>query len=126
MEGHGGSRLIVVFGCGGDRDRAKRPIMGHVATCDADIAVLTSDNPRSEAPLLIIDEVQAGCDGPAVLHVEPDRQAAIGLAISLARDGDVVVLAGKGHEATQEFADRTVHFDDRETARKYLEERRGR
>lgn len=121
-----GSRLIVVFGCGGDRDRAKRPLMGHIATRDADIAILTSDNPRSEDPLQIIDEVRAGCDGQAQLRVEPERDHAISLAISLAHHGDVVVVAGKGHETKQEFADRTVRFDDREVAAKYLEERRGR
>jgi UDP-N-acetylmuramoyl-L-alanyl-D-glutamate--2,6-diaminopimelate ligase len=125
-QGRGRSHLIVVFGCGGDRDRAKRPIMGHIATRDADIAVLTSDNPRSEDPLRIIDEVSAGCDGAAELRVEPDRDLAIGLAISLAQDGDVVVVAGRGHETKQEFADRTVHFDDREVATRYLGERRGR
>jgi UDP-N-acetylmuramoyl-L-alanyl-D-glutamate--2,6-diaminopimelate ligase len=126
LKGQGGSRLIVVFGCGGDRDRAKRPVMGHIATRAADVAVLTSDNPRSEDPLQIIGEVRAGCDGPAELRVEPDRDAAIGLAISLAGEGDVVVVAGKGHETSQEFADRVVHFDDREVAAGYLEERRGR
>jgi UDP-N-acetylmuramoyl-L-alanyl-D-glutamate--2,6-diaminopimelate ligase len=115
-----GSQLIVVFGCGGDRDRAKRPLMGRVATGAADIAIVTSDNPRSETPSAIIDEILAGCDGPAKLLVEPDRRAAIGEALALARRGDFVVLAGKGHETTQEFADHTDHFDDREVAAELL------
>jgi UDP-N-acetylmuramoyl-L-alanyl-D-glutamate--2,6-diaminopimelate ligase len=110
------SQLILVFGCGGDRDRAKRPLMGRVATGAADIAIVTSDNPRSEDPSAIIDEILVGCDGPAKLLVEPDRRAAIGEALALARPGDFVVLAGKGHETTQEFADHTDHFDDREVA----------
>ena len=120
VEGHRGARVVVVFGCGGDRDRAKRPVMGHVATTLADVAVLTSDNPRSEDPVTILDEVRAGCDGDAVLIVEEDRRAAIGAAIGAARPGDVVVLAGKGHETTQEIGGRFVPFDDREVAREAL------
>jgi UDP-N-acetylmuramoyl-L-alanyl-D-glutamate--2,6-diaminopimelate ligase len=111
-----GGRVVVLFGCGGDRDRAKRPLMGHVATTLADVAVLTSDNPRSEDPDAIVADVRRGCDGPATLVVEPDRTAAVVAAISLAVPGDVVVLAGKGHETTQELADRTIHLDDRELA----------
>ena len=122
-DGVGAGRVIVVFGAGGDRDRAKRPAMGEVATCLADVAVLTSDNPRSEDPLAIIDEVQAGAAvaRPDVLIVEPDRRAAIGLAIGTARPGDVVVIAGKGHEPVQVWAaGRSVPFDDRQVAREAL------
>jgi UDP-N-acetylmuramoyl-L-alanyl-D-glutamate--2,6-diaminopimelate ligase len=108
-------RVICVFGCGGDRDRGKRPLMGRIASERADIAILTSDNPRSEDPLAIIDEVLAGVTGE--IEVEPDRAAAIEQAIAEAREGDVVLIAGKGHEQGQEFADRTIPFDDREVAR---------
>jgi UDP-N-acetylmuramoyl-L-alanyl-D-glutamate--2,6-diaminopimelate ligase len=109
-----------VFGAGGDRDRDKRPAMGEVATRLADEAVLTSDNPRSEDPLAIVDRVRSGARASGVLHVEPDRRAAIALALGRARKGDVVVIAGKGHESVQQFADRSVPFDDREVAREEL------
>jgi UDP-N-acetylmuramoyl-L-alanyl-D-glutamate--2,6-diaminopimelate ligase len=121
-EGQAG-RVIVVFGCGGDRDRAKRPLMGHLATTLADIAVLTSDNPRSEDPAAIIDDARRGCDGAAVLHIEADRPEAVWLAIAEARQGDVIVIAGKGHETTQELAGRTIEMDDRELARRALARR---
>jgi UDP-N-acetylmuramoyl-L-alanyl-D-glutamate--2,6-diaminopimelate ligase len=109
-------RVLVVFGAGGDRDREKRPAMGAAATRGADVAVLTSDNPRSEDPDVIIAEVRAGALPSSALKVEPDRRAAIAEVLGMARQGDVVVIAGKGHEATQQFADRTVPFDDREVA----------
>jgi UDP-N-acetylmuramoyl-L-alanyl-D-glutamate--2,6-diaminopimelate ligase len=110
-------RIIVVFGCGGDRDRGKRPLMGRVATDLADLTVITSDNPRSEDPLAIIAEIQQGArSGPGPFMVESDRRTAIGLALGEARRGDVVVIAGKGHETGQELAGRTVPFDDREVA----------
>jgi UDP-N-acetylmuramoyl-L-alanyl-D-glutamate--2,6-diaminopimelate ligase len=112
------SRVICVFGCGGDRDRAKRPLMGRIASELADVAIVTSDNPRSEDPDAIIAEVVAGA-GPS-LEVEPDRTAAIGRALALAHEGDVVVIAGKGHEQGQEFAGRMIPFDDREVAREAL------
>jgi UDP-N-acetylmuramoyl-L-alanyl-D-glutamate--2,6-diaminopimelate ligase len=112
-------RVICVFGCGGDRDRGKRPVMGRIAADNADVAIVTSDNPRSEDPEAIIAEVVAG--GGAGLEVEPDRAAAIERAIALAQPGDVVVIAGKGHEQGQEFADRTIPFDDREVAREALQ-----
>jgi UDP-N-acetylmuramoyl-L-alanyl-D-glutamate--2,6-diaminopimelate ligase len=112
------SRVICVFGCGGDRDRAKRPLMGRIASELADVAIVTSDNPRSEDPDAIIAEVVAGA-GPS-LEVEPDRTAAIGRALALAHEGDVVVIAGKGHEQGQEFAGRVIPFDDREVAREAL------
>lgn len=114
-----GASLLLVFGCGGDRDRAKRPVMGEVATRLADVAVLTSDNPRHEDPLAIISEVEAGVPSEhrAKLTVEPDRAAAIVAAVAASGPGDILVIAGKGHETSQEFADRVEPFDDREQAR---------
>ena len=111
-------RVTCVFGCGGDRDREKRPVMGEVAARLADAVIVTSDNPRSEDPLAIIAEVLAGVDGH--VEVEPDRAAAIALALERAEEGDVVLVAGKGHEQGQEFADRTLPFDDRDVARDVL------
>jgi UDP-N-acetylmuramoyl-L-alanyl-D-glutamate--2,6-diaminopimelate ligase len=114
-------RVIAVFGCGGDRDRAKRPLMGRVATTNADLSIVTSDNPRSEDPLAIIAEIEAGAlAGGGDYVVEPDRRAAIRLAMARARAGDVVVIAGKGHETYQELADRTIAFDDRVVAAEEL------
>ncbi len=115
-----GGRVLVVFGCGGERDRTKRPLMGEVATRLADLAVLTSDNPRSEDPAAIIDEVLSGVRRTEVLTVEPDRRAAITLALDAARPGDIVVLAGKGHETTQVVGDRVLPFDDRAVAAEIL------
>jgi UDP-N-acetylmuramoyl-L-alanyl-D-glutamate--2,6-diaminopimelate ligase len=109
-------RLICVFGCGGDRDRGKRPLMGRVARRLADVALVTSDNPRSEDPEAIIAEIMDGIP----MESEPDRRAAIERAVGLARAGDVVVIAGKGHEQGQQFADRTLPFDDRTVAREAL------
>jgi UDP-N-acetylmuramoyl-L-alanyl-D-glutamate--2,6-diaminopimelate ligase len=112
-------RVICVFGCGGDRDRGKRPVMGGIASRLADVAIVTSDNPRSEDPLAIIGDIVAGMKPGA--DVEPDRRAAIGRAVELAEAGDVVVIAGKGHEQGQEFeGGRKVPFDDREVAREAL------
>ena len=118
----GDGSLIVVFGCGGDRDRAKRPEMGAVAFRGADRVVITSDNPRSEPPQAIIDEILGGIDrgGHADVRTILDRREAIGEAIASASTGDVVVIAGKGHETMQEFADRSVEFDDRAVAREFL------
>ncbi len=119
-------RLIVVLGCGGDRDRDKRGPMGAAAAQGADLAVLTSDNPRSEDPRAILDAVVAGArDAVAVgagarLHVEIDRRTAIGHALERAEPEDAVVIAGKGHEAVQELADRVVPFDDRVVAAEWL------
>jgi UDP-N-acetylmuramoyl-L-alanyl-D-glutamate--2,6-diaminopimelate ligase len=115
--------LWVVFGCGGDRDRGKRPHMGAVASGAADHVVLTNDNPRSEDPLSIIDAVRSGCVGDPI--VEPDRRRAIELAVSRAGSGDVVLIAGKGHEQGQVFAERTEPFDDREVAQEGLATRMG-
>ena len=111
-------RLICVFGCGGDRDREKRPIMGRIAAELADVPIVTSDNPRSEDPGAIIDEILAGIDGDA--EIIQDRRSAIAHAIETAEPRDVVVIAGKGHEQGQQFRDRTVPFDDREVAREAL------
>jgi UDP-N-acetylmuramoyl-L-alanyl-D-glutamate--2,6-diaminopimelate ligase len=114
------ARLVCVFGCGGDRDRSKRPLMGAAAARLADRVVVTSDNPRSEEPRAIIEEILAGIPEGIDVEVEPDRAAAIALAVGGAREGDVVVIAGKGHEQGQEFRDRVVPFDDREVARDAL------
>jgi UDP-N-acetylmuramoyl-L-alanyl-D-glutamate--2,6-diaminopimelate ligase len=114
----GGGRVICVVGAGGDRDRGKRPVMGRLASELADVAIVTSDNPRSEDPQAIIAEIVAGATRD--VEVEPDRAAAITRAIEVARDGDVVLVAGKGAEQGQQFADRTVPFDDREAARDAL------
>jgi UDP-N-acetylmuramoyl-L-alanyl-D-glutamate--2,6-diaminopimelate ligase len=116
----GGGRVICLFGCGGDRDRGKRPLMGAVAARLADYVIVTSDNPRSEDPVAIIDEILEGVlaerpSGPDV--VTPDRAAAIAAGLGVARAGDVFVIAGKGHEQGQQFADHTIEFDDRVVAR---------
>ncbi|MEP7055937.1 MAG: UDP-N-acetylmuramoyl-L-alanyl-D-glutamate--2,6-diaminopimelate ligase [Actinomycetota bacterium] len=114
-------RLIVVLGCGGDRDRGKRPLMGTVATTYADLAIVTSDNPRSEDPSSIIAAIVEGAVEGAELEVEPDRRAAIDRAVALAAAGDTVLLAGKGHEPQQEFADHVIDFDDRIELRRAIE-----
>ena len=115
-------RLIVVLGCGGDRDREKRPLMGEAAAAGADLAVLTSDNPRSEEPLAILEAMRRGADAVpgGRVHTEPDRGAAIALALSMADPGDAVLIAGKGHEPYQEIGDRRLPFDDRCVARRLL------
>jgi UDP-N-acetylmuramoyl-L-alanyl-D-glutamate--2,6-diaminopimelate ligase len=115
-------RLIAVFGCGGDRDRGKRPLMGEVTTSLADLTIVTSDNPRSEDPMAIIGEIEPGAlAGGGEYLVEPDRRTAIRVAVHEAVAGDVVVIAGKGHESGQEFRDRTIPFDDRIVAREELQ-----
>jgi UDP-N-acetylmuramoyl-L-alanyl-D-glutamate--2,6-diaminopimelate ligase len=119
-----GGRVIVVFGCGGDRDQAKRPLMGEIAGRLADVAVVTSDNPRSEAPEAIVDQVAEGVArsaGPGGFLVEADRRTAIRAALAMAAPGDAVLLAGKGHEQGQEFAGgRKIPFDDRQVATEEL------
>lgn len=115
-----GGKLICVFGCGGDRDATKRPKMGAIAQSLADKIVITSDNPRSEDPQQIITDIIAGLQSvdPEKVTVEPDRGEAIALLKTLADNNDVVVIAGKGHEDYQILKDKTIHFDDREQARK--------
>jgi UDP-N-acetylmuramoyl-L-alanyl-D-glutamate--2,6-diaminopimelate ligase len=122
-----GGRVLVAFGCGGNRDREKRPKMGRVASLLSDVAVLTSDNPRDEDPLAIIEEVRAGVVSeaalPSAFWVEPDRHAAIALVLDEARAGDVVVIAGKGHEDYQEIGGERLPFDDVVEARRALSTR---
>jgi UDP-N-acetylmuramoyl-L-alanyl-D-glutamate--2,6-diaminopimelate ligase len=129
--------LITVFGCGGDRDRGKRPLMGRAAGAASDLVVITSDNPRTEDPLRILADVEPGVQSagmPSLAHaaagargyvVEPDRPAAIALAVGLARAGDLVVVAGKGHEDYQIIGTEKRHLDDREEVRRALEQRQG-
>ncbi len=117
-------RVVVVFGCGGDRDRSKRPLMGAVASTHADRAVLTTDNPRTEDPAAIAAEVLAGVPGGAAVEAVADRRAAIAAAIDQAVAGDVVVIAGKGHEIHQLIGSDRVAFDDRVVAREVLAERK--
>jgi UDP-N-acetylmuramoyl-L-alanyl-D-glutamate--2,6-diaminopimelate ligase len=117
----GKGRVITVFGCGGDRDRTKRPLMGMAAGELSDFVVLTSDNPRSEDPLDIMNDAMVGLGRFDTPHVaEPDRERAIRKALEEARPGDAVLIAGKGHETYQVLKDRTIHFDDREIARRIL------
>jgi len=117
----GEGRVIVVFGAGGDRDRGKRPLMGRVAADGADVVIVTSDNPRSEDPLAIIQDVLQGAG--LQVEIDPDRRSAIERAVALADDGDVVVIAGKGHEQGQDVAGVVSPFDDREVAREALRSR---
>jgi UDP-N-acetylmuramoyl-L-alanyl-D-glutamate--2,6-diaminopimelate ligase len=130
----GPGRVITVFGCGGDRDRAKRPKMGSAAASGSDVVVVTSDNPRREDPMAIIEEILPGVrqaltgdpdrqPDPDRCLVVPDRRAAIGRAVALARAGDCVLIAGKGHENYQDLGDRTIPFDDRQVARECLRSR---
>jgi UDP-N-acetylmuramoyl-L-alanyl-D-glutamate--2,6-diaminopimelate ligase len=114
-------RVITLFGCGGDRDRTKRPLMGQAAAEASNFVVLTSDNPRSEDPLAIMNDALVGIRRVDVAHiVEPDRATAIARALKEAREGDIVILAGKGHEPYQVLKDCTIAFDDREVAREVL------
>jgi len=112
-------RLIVVFGCGGDRDKTKRPVMGRIATEMADLALVTSDNPRTEDPFAIIDEITAGVTGNSLMVVE-NRRTAIAEALSLAKENDVVLIAGKGHEDYQVIGKTTYPFSDRAVIEEYL------
>jgi UDP-N-acetylmuramoyl-L-alanyl-D-glutamate--2,6-diaminopimelate ligase len=121
---HAHGRVLLVFGCGGDRDRAKRPVMGRIAAMGAELAWVTSDNPRSEPPERIASEILAGAPG-AGLRLELDRRAAIAAALREARPDDLVLIAGKGHETTQTIGERVLPFDDREVARERLRSRSG-
>jgi UDP-N-acetylmuramoyl-L-alanyl-D-glutamate--2,6-diaminopimelate ligase len=118
-------RLIVVFGCGGNRSHEKRPVMGQVAFNNADVIVVTSDNPRKETPEAIIEQIMNGIkqlpeNSEKTVLQETDRKLAIHKALNMAEAGDTVIIAGKGHETGQYFADRTVPFDDREVARNFF------
>jgi len=120
-------RIIALFGCGGDRDRGKRPKMGRAAVEHSDVVVLTSDNPRTEDPMAILREVEAGVRealqrrAHVEYHLVPDRREAIGVAVRLARTGDILLIAGKGHEDYQIIGTKKFHFDDREVAREAIQ-----
>ena len=134
-------RIITVFGCGGDRDRGKRPLMGRAAAEESDLVIITSDNPRTEEPLAIISAIEGGIDAGVMKKVSPDalraapsgkiytvvadRRQAIGLAIDLANADDIVLIAGKGHEDYQIIGTETVPFDDRTAGREALDRKRG-
>jgi UDP-N-acetylmuramoyl-L-alanyl-D-glutamate--2,6-diaminopimelate ligase len=118
----GKARLICVFGCGGDRDRGKRPLMAAAAARHSDACVLTSDNPRSEDPLAILREMEAGIGGKNHLSIA-DRAEAISFAVQNSLSGDIILVAGKGHETSQQFSDHAVEFDDRKHAAKALRDR---
>ena len=117
------NKIITVFGCGGDRDNTKRPIMGRIAAEMSDIVIATSDNPRTEDPEKILEEVEVGIKekiGGKNYEVIPDRRTAIFRAVKLANAGDIVMILGKGHEDYQILKDKTIHFDDREVAREAI------
>jgi UDP-N-acetylmuramoyl-L-alanyl-D-glutamate--2,6-diaminopimelate ligase len=121
QQGVGKGRVITVFGCGGDRDRSKRPLMGEAAGKGSDLIILTSDNPRSEDPLAIINDAVVGLQrSGAKYKTEPDRKAAIAMGIQAANPGDIVLLAGKGHEKVQVLREGSIPFDDVEVARQVL------
>ena len=115
-----GGKLLCVFGCGGDRDATKRPIMGRIATSLSDFTMITSDNPRSEEPNQIVSDILSGIHSLGNVEVEIDRAAAIRRAIEKANSNDIVLIAGKGHETYQTLGDTTIHFDDCEEVRKVL------
>lgn len=116
----GPKRLITVFGCGGDRDRGKRPKMGKIASQQSDLVVITSDNPRTEAPEKIIDAILEGVEPSTKNHVLVDRREAIAKALALAKEGDCLLIAGKGHETYQEVAGKKIDFDDRKVVQELL------
>jgi UDP-N-acetylmuramoyl-L-alanyl-D-glutamate--2,6-diaminopimelate ligase len=118
----GGHRIVTVFGCGGNRDKGKRPLMGRIAATLSDVALVTSDNPRHEDPLAIIREIMTGTGNAAHVQSEPDRRKAIRLALAMARPGDVVLIAGKGHETYQVVGETKHHFDDREEVENFIRE----
>jgi UDP-N-acetylmuramoyl-L-alanyl-D-glutamate--2,6-diaminopimelate ligase len=123
LKGIAPGRILLVFGCGGDRDRAKRPRMGRVAAELTDYFWLTNDNPRTEGPLHIIKDISRGINSKASYAIEPERRRAILAALAAARAGDVVLIAGKGHEKRQIFKDKTVAFDDFQVAREILSQK---
>ena len=114
-------RIITVFGCGGDRDRGKRPKMGSIVERKSDIAIVTSDNPRTEDPAAIIEDIKEGLEGKNYMII-PDRKEAIYMAVELAQKKDIVLIAGKGHEDYQILKEETIHFDDREVVLQAIEE----
>lgn len=116
------SKVITVFGCGGDRDKTKRPIMGQIASENSDYTIVTSDNPRSEDPERILRDIEVGIKTGSKYEILVDREEGIKRAVEMASKGDVIVIAGKGHEDYQILKDRIIHFDDVEIATKYLEE----
>ncbi len=119
-------RLIVIFGCGGDRDKSKRPVMGNIASRLADMTIVTSDNPRSEGPGRIIEDIREGFNGNGgPFKIIEDRREAIAEGLKLARDDDVVLVAGKGHEDYQIIGDKTFHFSDKEVVEEFLNVARG-
>jgi UDP-N-acetylmuramoyl-L-alanyl-D-glutamate--2,6-diaminopimelate ligase len=118
-----GGKIILVFGCGGDRDKAKRPQMGAIAATQADCVIVTSDNPRSEEPMDIADQIISGIEDVVqrlAVSVELDRRSAIELALMTARKGDVVIIAGKGHEITQTIGDQVLPFNDAQVANELI------
>jgi UDP-N-acetylmuramoyl-L-alanyl-D-glutamate--2,6-diaminopimelate ligase len=119
---HTRGRLVCVFGCGGDRDRGKRPLMAQMAELGADVVIVTDDNPRSENPYQIFEDIMQGFTNTAGVTFEHDRATAIRYAIAQAQPGDTVLIAGKGHETVQILANGTVPFDDREQAAQALRE----
>lgn len=119
-------RLICLFGCGGNRDRAKRPIMGAIACELADVVILTSDNPRFENPDAIMQDILQGMEDTTCVHLEPDREKAIGIALEMGRSGDVIVLAGKGHESEQEINGVKRHMDEREIVAQWFQGHKNR
>ena len=125
VNGFAKGRTVVLFGCGGDRDKTKRPIMGNIAVHCADYVIVTSDNPRSEDPAGIINDILEGMSGSATPYkIIENRVEAIKYAVSSAQKGDIIVLAGKGHETYQILKDGTIHLDEREIVAEALEERR--
>ncbi len=121
VKGYAPSRVVCLFGCGGDRDRTKRPIMGEIAGRLADFVILTSDNPRSEDPASIIDEIETGIRKTGAEYVKiTDRRKAIEYALRNAKPRDIILLAGKGHETYQQFKDKIIHFDEREVVKEIL------
>ena len=121
VRGYAKGRVIGLFGCGGDRDRAKRPLMGKAAAEGCDLSIVTSDNPRSEDPQAIIGDILTGMDGKAKRKVIPDRREAITWAVKNARKDDIIVLMGKGQETYQEICGQKIHLDEREEVAKALE-----